>query len=97
MRLYLYSKTDSNGSPLGDHDQTLVMARSSRKIHRGYDTQGRGLLIMDNLDRFYIAFEDGLFALVIDSLTDKIMGKYPVSHIHLAMVQVVDLNNNKGA
>jgi hypothetical protein len=52
---------------------------------------------MDNLDRFYIAFEDGLYALVIDSMTDKVMGKYPVSHIHLAMVQVVDLNNNKGA
>jgi hypothetical protein len=49
-------------------------------------------LIMDNLDRFYIAFEDGLFALVIDSLTDKVMCKYPISHMHLAMVQVVHLN-----
>jgi hypothetical protein len=97
MRRYLHSKTDSNGSPLGDHDQALIMACSGCKIHRGYDTQGRGLLIMDKLDRFYIAFEDGLYALVIDSLTDKVMGKYPVSHIHLAMVQVVDLNNNKGA
>jgi hypothetical protein len=93
----LYSKTDFKGSPLDDHDQAFVMARTSCKIHRGNNTQGRGLLIMDNLDRFYIAFEDGLFALVIDSLTDKVMGKYPVSHIHLAMVQVVDLNNNKGA